>query len=777
MRSFYYFLLFFLIFIGKISYSQVAVGQWQDHLPYSKAIDLAEVGNKIYTATPYALMIFNKDDNSIQKLSKVNGLSDIGVNCLGYSQDANTLVVGYTNGNLDLIEENTIYNLADIKRKQLYGLKSINKVFVLNSYAYLATGFGIVKVDLERKEINDTYYIGDNASYINVHDITFDGTYFYAATEKGIYQANNTANLADYNNWSRLTSVPYNDNDYNHIAFYDNKLYAVLTSGINSTNWFMEIKNNTYSLIDTAKFKIIRSLNVSDNKLIVSHDTLISIFNDTTLFTEYSLLTLSGSSSGWHLVYSENAIFDTQHNLWAADQRYGLINISTNSNTISYFSNGPSSNSVYDIAAGGGNIWVARGGLNISGANLWNHAEIYAYYDYLWHTLSGSNQSQMSGQHDIVTVCINHQDPSMAYAGSWNDGLFEFKNNQCINHFEENNSTLQPFTSGDEKIADMAFDSQQNLWVLNPGVNNPISVKKADGTWKNFNYSYISNDLRKILVTSSDKKWVVLGNGQGLMIFDSGSDIDNESDDKIKHINIIDEGGAIITNDIYSIAEDLDGIIWIGTSEGVMTYYEPDNVFNEDPNFIFHADRVLLDLGDGTAQYLLKYETVTSIAIDGANRKWFGTANSGVFLLSDDCSEQILHFTEENSPLFSNKILNITIDETTGEVFFATDKGLISYRNDATEGLTTFNQPYAFPNPVTKEYSGLISLIGLVRNAHVKISDIAGNLVYETIANGGMATWNGTDFQGNKVHTGIYLAFCSNDDGSETKVIKILIIK
>ncbi len=774
MKGFYFLVFFLFTVFSKFSFPQIAVGQWQDHLPYNKAIDLAEVSNKIYAATPYALMIFDKDDNSIQKLSKVNGLSDIGVNCLGYSQDANTLVVGYTNGNLDLIEGNTIYNLADIKRKQLYGSKSINKIFISNSYAYLATGFGIVKVDLERKEISDTYFIGSNASYINVHDITFDGTYFYAATEKGIYQANGNTNLADFNNWVRLTFLPSYDKDYSHIAFYNNSLYSVLTNENNNDNWLIHIQNSTYTLIDTAKFKTVRNLNVSDNKLIISHDTLISIFNGSTLFTEYSLLTLSGSSSGWHLVYSENAIFDTQHNLWAADQRYGLINISTNSNAVSYFSNGPSSNSVYDIAAGGGNIWVAKGGLNISGANLWNHAEIYDYYDYSWHTLSGSNQSQMAGQHDIVTVCINHQDPSMAYAGSWNDGLFEFKNHQCINRFDENNSTLQPFTSGNEKVADMAFDSQQNLWILNPGVNNPVSVKKSDGTWKSFNYSYISNDLRRILVTSSDKKWVVLGNGQGLLIFDNGSDIDNESDDQIKHLNIVDEGGAIITNDIHSIAEALDGVIWIGTSEGVITYYEPDNVF-DDPNF--HADRVLLDLGDGTAQYLLKYETVTTIAIDGANRKWFGTSNSGVFLLSDDCTEQILHFTENNSPLFSDKILNIAIDETTGEVFFATDKGLVSYRNDATEGLTTFNQPYAFPNPVTEGYNGLISLIGLVRNAHVKISDIAGNLVYETIANGGMATWNGKDFQGNKVHTGIYLAFCSNDDGSETKVIKILIIK
>ncbi|HIE15446.1 MAG TPA: T9SS type A sorting domain-containing protein, partial [Bacteroidales bacterium] len=654
----------------------------------------------------------------------------------------------------------------------LYGSKTINKIFILNSYAYLATGFGIVKINLERKEIDDTYYIGTNASYINVHDITFDGSYFYAATENGIYKTNGSSNLADFNNWIKITYIPSYNEDYTHVIFYNNAIYSVLTEGSNGYNFLIKFQNNTYSLIDTANFKTIRNLNTANNKLIVSHDTTVSIFTSdiTTPVEEYSRLTLYWDA----LLVPFNAIEDKNGVLWIADKYNGLIKLTSNTTGISSFPNGPQSNSVYDISSAGNEVWVAYGGLNISGANLWLPATVFAYYNYSWHTINGNKQPLMANQHDIVTVCINPYDPTIVYAGSWNDGIFEFDNHQCIAHYEAGNSSLEEFSPGDEKIADMAFDSNQNLWILNPGTNNPVSVKKNDGSWKNFNYSYISNDLRKILVTSSDKKWVILGNGQGLLIFDNGSDIDNESDDRIKHLNVVDEGGTIITNDLYSIAEDLDGIIWIGTGEGVVTYYNPDNVF-DDPNF--NASRILLDLGDGTAQYLLKYETITTIAIDGANRKWFGTANSGAFLLSEDCSEQILHFTESNSPLFSDKILNISINNTTGEVFFATDKGLVSYRNDATEGLTTFNQPYAFPNPVSNGYEGVISLIGLVRNAHVKITDISGNLVYETIANGGMATWNGKDFQGNKVHTGIYLAFCSNDDGSETKVIKILIIK
>lgn len=765
------FLFFISLFYSISTFSQIRIGEWQDHLPYNKAIDVAEAKSKIYTATPYALIVYNKNDHTIQKLSKVNGLSDIGLSCIGYSAKTSTLVVGYSNGNLDLIQSSSVINLADIKRKQLYGSKAINNILMIDKYAYLSTGFGIVKVNLDKKEISDTYFIGANASYINVNDLTYDGSYFYAATEQGIYKAFDSSNLADFNNWTLITYLPYYNKEYTKIAYYTPYFYSVLKTSPDNDNWLIRFNSSSWTLLDSSLYNDIRNLNVSNNKLIIAHDTTITIFQDTIVSNYYSMLVFTGSTSGWHYTYGENGIYDTDGNLWVADQRYGLINIISNSNTVSYYPNGPSSYDAYDISSAGNEIWVAKGGLNISGANLWNAATIYAYYNYSWHTLTGSN---MAGKHDIVTVLVNPSNPSVAYAGSWNDGIFEFYNHQSIKQYDETNSTLEPFYGNDVKIADLAFDSQQNLWVLNPGVNNPVSVKKTDGTWKSFNYSYISNDLRKFIITQDDIKWVVLGNGQGILIFDNGDDIDNESDDNVKKISILDEGGTLITNDVYSIAEDLDGVIWIGTNQGVVTYYNPNNVFIDEN---FYADRVLLDLGDGTAQYLLKYETVTSIAIDGANRKWFGTANSGVFLLSDDCSSQILHFTQNDSPLFSDKIKNITINQTTGEVFFVTDKGLISYRNDATEGLTTFNSPYAFPNPVSENYNGLISLIGLVHNAHVKITDIAGNLVYETNANGGMATWNGKNFQGNRVNTGVYLAFCSNDDGSETKVVKILIIK
>jgi ligand-binding sensor domain-containing protein len=300
-------------------------------------------------------------------------------------------------------------------------------------------------------------------------------------------------------------------------------------------------------------------------------------------------------------------------------------------------------------------------------------------------------------------------------------------------------------------------------------------VRKTDGSWKSFNYENTISDIlvSEIIVTQSNHKWVVLPNGNGLFVFDNNQTIDNENDDQYKKLNIVDENGKIITNRINSIAEDLNGEIWLGTDQGIIVYYNPSNVFGDD---LFYARRIIVTIGDAT-DYLLKSEVINSIAVDGANRKWIGTESSGVYLVSKDGTEELNHFTEENSPLLSNRIYDVEINHESGEVFFATDKGLVSYRGTATMGSDEFRDVYVYPNPVRETYSGDITIRGLVSDVNVKITDISGNLVYETTAEGGQATWNGKNFDGKRPSTGVYLVFCTNDDGSKTYISKLLFIK
>jgi ligand-binding sensor domain-containing protein len=324
------------------------------------------------------------------------------------------------------------------------------------------------------------------------------------------------------------------------------------------------------------------------------------------------------------------------------------------------------------------------------------------------------------------------------------------------------------------RIYGLVFDSENNLWITNSEVTNPISVLTDDGDWYSFNYDEEISNLRTgdIIVTESDQKWLVLPNGEGLFVFHNNGTISDKEDDQYKKIDILDENGKVISNNIYSIAEDLNGEIWVGTDLGIVIYPNPESVFEEG----FFARRIVLTVGEVT-QYLLNTELVTSIAVDGANRKWIGTQSSGVYLVSKDGTDEINHFTSENSPLLSNRINNIAINHESGEVFFATDKGLISYRGTATMGSDDFKDVYVYPNPVRENYEGDVTIRGLASDVNVKITDISGNIVYETNAEGGQATWDGRNFSGNRVSTGVYLVFCTNDDGSKTHITKLLFIK
>jgi ligand-binding sensor domain-containing protein len=324
-------------------------------------------------------------------------------------------------------------------------------------------------------------------------------------------------------------------------------------------------------------------------------------------------------------------------------------------------------------------------------------------------------------------------------------------------------------------IFGQAFDQNGNLWITNCNVTNPLSVKINDGTWKSFNFSNLglgaNPTIGQIIINQYNQKWMVLPRGGGILVFDENGTW-STGDDKMKKLNAGIGNGNLPSNEIECLAEDKDGEIWVGTDKGIAVFYCPDQVFSASG---CEAQQIFIEQ-DGHTQLLLETEVVTCIAVDGANRKWIGTMNSGVYLMSADGTSQIDHFTVDNSPLLSNEIRSIVIHPKTGEVFFGTAEGIISYRNDATEGLEDYTDVYVFPNPVQPGYEGPIAITGLVENANVKITDISGGLVYQTKSLGGQAIWYGKNFKGEKAHSGVYLVFCSNDDGSKTYVTKILLV-
>lgn len=748
-----------LILITLGAKSQIAVGQWRDHLPYKKAVKLTQSADKIYCATEKSLYYYNKSDNSLESMSKVDGLSDVGVSSIAYSSDQDALIIAYTNTNIDIVKGNTIYNLPDIKRKQITGNKSINDVIVIDDYAYLSCGFGIVVIDIFRTEIKDTYIIGPNATKINVNEITYNENYFYAATSAGIYYADrNSPNLVDYQNWYRINNIPNFNQEINTIEYHNNGLYYCYDSDYNKDSLYY-YDYNSVSYVDSSKYKNVVNLSSYGNKLAICMTYGINILENNTEIANY-----------YNNLKPKHALYDSDNNLWIADNSRGLLKAISSTNHKEHIINSPNSSNVVDIDCSGGKLYAVAGGYDGSYGNIWRNGEVNRFITEEW-------KSFLSGEYkDIVNVAVNPSDASEVFTGCWNAGVLEFKDGSFVKAHNETNSSLESIFTNSRyiRIGGLCFDENQNLWVTNCDVDNAFSVREKNGTWHGLSYGdYFSNGIiGDIIATQNGHKWVVLPRGGGLFLFDDKGTYDDMNDDDFKIQKILDKDNQTITNDIYSIAEDQDGIIWIGTNKGIVVYYNPENAF-EGSNF--YAQKVIID-ESGSAQYLLESEKVTAIAIDGANRKWFGTSKAGAFLMSEDGTEQIKNFNEENSPLLSNNITDIGINHESGEVFFGTDKGLISYKGDATEGKNNFNDVYVYPNPVKETYNGIITITNLVANADVKISDISGNVVYDTIAKGGQASWNGKDFNGNRVHTGVYLVFCTNEDGSETTVAKILFI-
>ncbi len=755
---------------------QVPIGQWRTHLPYSSAINVECAGDKIYCLSNGGLFEYSLTDNSTTVLSKINGLSDVVISTIKYIPEKNALIIGYDNGNIDIIQNNTIYNVSDIYRKPIIASKKINNINYINGATYLSCGFGIVVFDVDKKEIKDTYFIGNNGTYVEVNEICSDSTYLYAATANGIYKALlNDQNLVNYANWSVITNIHNYNKKFSNIVFFDEHLITVYDDNGWDKDTVYAYENNLWVIYDTT-FKNVQNITVSHNKLLV---TLI-----------YWVASANSYKGLLNLYYSfgplgslpMDADYSSDGTIWVADNNYGLVWQKPSELTYSHtFPNGPNKKNAVSIVAGQNEVFAVLGGHDISWGNLWNSGEIFWFKDQKWTNLTSSQIPELGTTYDLSEIAINPKNQNQVFFGSYGSGVLELNNGNIVARYDYSNSSLQtlvpnaPYT----RIGGMIVDDNENLWVTNSGNQsypNMLSVRKANGQWKSFSTynEMLSSDISKIVIDKNNTKWMVLPRGRGLFAFNENGSIDNTNDDNKKYVSVSDENGEIITNDIYSIAVDKDGIVWVGTNKGVPFFYNPENVFDGNN---FYAQQVKIPNDNpGQANYLLEASTVTAIAIDGANRKWFGTDAGGVFLMSSDGTKELLHFTKENSPLLSNSIMSITIEPISGEVFFVTGNGTISYRSTATEPEDNFHNVTVFPNPVRPGYQGTIAINGLISNADVKISDIVGNVVYQTKSEGGQATWNGRNISGERVKTGVYLVFCTNDDGSKKYVTKILFI-
>ena len=493
------------------------------------------------------------------------------------------------------------------------------------------------------------------------------------------------------------------------------------------------------------------------------------------LVGEVSSFAFEGGTEG--NIESLSAFFSNETGLWAADALFGLVNVKSNGAEAMY-PDGPIDNNAFSLHENNNDIYVTSGAITGQWNNTGTKAGIMRLRDGQWNYYTEKEYPELQGKRDMAYMATNPTDPEHFYAGSWGNGVFEFKNGQLIEHFTEQNSPIESAIPGNPeyyRIGGLGFDSHGTFWAINSEVANVLLSRATDGEWKSYNLPEISGvglHLGKMLVTEKNDKWIIVSKGRNVYVVN-----DDVSFHKTQRVVAYFNNGQVELetpmNDVLSMAEDKDGEIWLGTTVGVAVYSSPERIW--DPN-VMYASQPSLELNDGLFHPLLENIPVTAICVDGANRKWLGTSNSGIYLVSENGDTEIHHFTAENSPLLSNNIQSIAIASKSGEVFIATDKGIISYQGEATEGGNTFENVYAYPNPVRETYDGPITITGLVNDTDLKITDISGNLVYATTSLGGQAIWDGKNLNGKRVKTGVYLIFCSDKQGEETHISKLLFI-
>lgn len=772
-----------LLLLNSICFGQlepVAIGEWKIHMPTKQAKDVTKSGNKYYTAFTNGIQIYDNEDGSLEFLSKTNGLSSIGVSQVEFDATSGNVIVGYLDGNLDLISsEGEIYNMSDIKRSNILGDKTIYNIVGLNNLVYLCTGFGIVVLDASLKEIKDTYIFGAGGMNIKVNSVCSDGTKLYAATDEGLFSALlSNQFLSNYTSWTKdlsLNSAAENG-PFSHIAYHAGSLFiSRMINGNNNDSAY--VFNGSWSYFTPAFGNEVNKLKSIGDKLLFIGSGSVAFFNQS--------MVMSSDLFTYNFDYIDAADADyspAENQFYIADRRFGLTRGVNSWNNEKISQDSPFTLGCAHIAAQDGAVLIAHDGFaGVNGLNSYSKAMFSGALNNKWVNFNELTETIMDSDSifDAVSVCIDPKDKNHWYFGTYSyKGLFEIKDGEIINVFDESNSSIgNAGITGYNAISTMDFDDKGNLWMINSKSSVPLIVKKNDNTWASIDIGTTmkNRNIYDLEVGNSGYIWVAAPTGNnigGLLVYNTNQTIDDISDDGSYFYSTGAGTGNLPSQDVKCVVEDLDEEIWVGTASGLAVIYSQEAAFTGSN---FDAQQILIEQ-DGNVQILMENEVITDIEIDGANRKWIATEGSGVFLLSEDGQEEILRLTKENSPLLSNIVYDIAIDQFNGDVYFATSDGVVSLRYTATGSNDPYLSVFAFPNPVKADYDGIVAVKGLSRDSDFKVTDLTGNLVYHGTSLGGQAIWDLKDIAGNRVSTGVYLIYCNSESGAKDAVAKLLVI-
>ncbi len=757
-----FFVLFLVFFAHTIIHAQNFENSWVGYFSYVSIQDIKKGNDKLYVAAENAVFSYDLSTQEINTLSTINGLAGETITSIHYSINNNLLVIGYENGLIEIVRdgEENVLHIVDILEKPTIppNKKRINHFNEYDNLLYIATEFGVSVYNLELLEFGDTYFIGNNGAQINISQTVVEEPYIYAAsTEQGIKRADiNNPNLVDFANWTTIAN-----GGYKGIQKVGDNLYAAGNNNIvyEVSNTLTQVGNINQNILD---------FQAAENLLTITTQNTINTYNE-----NFQLVaSVSNAVSEFSLQLQSGLAFNNNQYLGTADN--GLLIVPFNSNQAQQIlPDGPINNHPFTLDATPGQLWVAYGDISVSFNPFpLTKIGISNLKDDVWTNIP---YQELFDANDLVRIRINPQNPDEVYMTSFQKGLLKIENQTPSILFNETNSPLEipaNNTGLGIRLFGLDFDRAGNLWTNQSRINEGLIKVTPSGQFQRIDISSIidaENNLALTDLATSKEGYVFFGaTNDGLVGYDPNGNRFNLAND---------QAGNLPSTNIKALAFDKNNSLFIGTLRGLRVLYNASGFFEDDITNVQTRPIIINDSEVNAGQELLFEQSITDIVIDGSNNKWIATASSGVFHFSSTGQETLHHFTKDNSPLPSNNVQAVAIDDLSGVVYFATINGLVAYKGTATAPRDDLSNVYAFPNPVRPGFTGNVTIDGLTENANVKITDISGNLVFETTSEGGSVLWDTTAFGRHKVASGVYLVMVSTEDLLETKITKIMIVR
>lgn len=766
--------------------------RWQVYLSYTEPLQIEAAGDYLYvvmkgsgTRDSYTgnLVRYDLEDSSVKTYDCLNELSDKEIAHISYNSTTERLVIVYVNGNIDLLDaDDNVCNISALKEKSIPGT-AINQISHKDAKTYLSLKTGVVEIDTREGVVLAQYLTG-----MNVYAIQFLMGKPFVSTSEGLYKVESVVDLYNQKTWTKVSDLIFTD-----ICAFADILYGISATRL----YYIKSDVQQFDVVPTSYFF----------KTIKCFDEHMMCFDD----GRWIALFEQDNPQKPTIVSQNYAWYDCEYisgHLYVCDKQYGLIPYSLNESLKEFTPiqlepvfkiHSPSRDRFYHIHYVGNRLLVA-GGINTQLATYYPETFMFMEEEdgepnwVLFDEKTPMQQYPDLSHNNSVDLVQDPLDDKHFFGAVYRNGLHEYRVNddgevEFIRLYNYQNSPLRTINVDTPRpwnyctCTALQYDKNGNLWMANQQTDTIIRFIRPNGKWVSLFYPEISKttNVFQYLFTSSDVNFVVSyeGTNCGFFGFDTAGTLNYQDDDRhLLRSSVTNQDGINVTpSQFYCMAEDRDGQVWCGTNEGLFVIASPQNWFDTD--FHFYQIKRNRNDGSGYADYLLAGVDVTWVEVDPANRKWVGTLNNGVYLLSHDGQETLHHFTTDNSPLLSNRIHSIAINNGNGRVMFATDEGLCSFEENVTkpEDYLSEEKLIIYPNPVRPSTDAIVTIEGLSDSSDVKILSSSGQVVWHSKSVGGSLRWDCCDMSGRKVSSGVYHVVCKSNDSNRKIVSRIVVLR